>query len=452
MPQWTANGYAQSPLVLEAGTARRIIYALVPQQAGQALQLGQRYAVTNDADGYRIAEGRFTVISADQQPQNFVQEAAEVYAVEDTLPGRNAVTDVFNGVQGSYVQTAGGDRLSTVDVTLPGEADARVGNTLQPLSITDADPGQRAYGQTTVAAGFYLGGSFTSGIGNQQDTVSRVTTTMERTTDRIRTQRTINTFATPLTQVDSLVIANTETTVESGTAAFDINAQGELANVVFSERERVIRDINTAIVDRTSELQQGEAFLIDARTEETVQLGASQMRLIEQDASSEKDTYPNLAPLQGEIALGGVLNFGHTPWSPAANTVRAELFARDTVIGQSSDAETGWRAEVVFHPFGEQRREAFQYDEAGNVVPVYQTEPVLAVSGQQLLKTLTGESGEVVELLVNQFVTDETGDRIPQKAGTGRPVGPGLYLQVEDLFSGDDDDGIEFAGGVQFSF
>ena len=451
VPQWTASGYAQEPLVLEAGMVQRIIYALVPQQAGQALQLGQRYAVTSSADGYRMTDGNFTIISADRQPQNFVQETAEVYAVEDTLPGRNAVTDVFNGIQGSYAQAVGGDLIPTVDVTLFSEADARVGNALLPVSMTTAEPGQRAYAQTTVAAGFYLGGSFTSGIGNQRDTVNRITATMEQATDEIRTQRTINTFATPLTQIDSLMLATTETTVESGTAAFDINAQGELANVAFSKRELLSQDVTTALVDRTSELQRGEAFLIDAQTEETVQFGESRMRLIEQDTSSEEDTYANFAPLQGEIALGGVLNFGNTPWSPAANTARAELFVRDTVIGQGSDSETGWRAEVVLHPFGEQRREAFQYDEAGNLVPVYQTERVQDANGQPLVETLTGENGKMVDLLVNQFVTDDRGDRIAQKVGTGRPVGPGLYLRVEDLFSGDDE-GIEFAGGIQFDF
>ena len=47
-------------------------------------------------------------------------------------------------------------------------------------------------------------------------------------------------------------------------------------------------------------------------------------------------------------------------------------------------------------------------------------------------------------------MTDQTGEHIPQKVGTGKPVEPGLYLRVEDLFGGDD--GIEFAGGIQFDF
>ena len=77
---------------------------------------------------------------------------------------------------------------------------------------------------------------------------------------------------------------------------------------------------------------------------------------------------------------------------------------------------------------------------------------MLADNGKQMVDVLTGENGTVAELPVNQFVIDETGDRIPQKVGTGRPVGPGLYLRVEDVLSGDDDNGVEFAGGVQFDF
>ena len=46
VPQWTKAGYAQSSTSLAAGEATRIIYALVPQQAGQNLQLDQTYAVT----------------------------------------------------------------------------------------------------------------------------------------------------------------------------------------------------------------------------------------------------------------------------------------------------------------------------------------------------------------------------------------------------------------------
>ena len=57
VPQWTETGYAQESLTLAAGEARRVIYALVPQQPNQALQLGDRYAVTDTANGYRIVDG-----------------------------------------------------------------------------------------------------------------------------------------------------------------------------------------------------------------------------------------------------------------------------------------------------------------------------------------------------------------------------------------------------------
>lgn len=157
-----------------------------------------------------------------------------------------------------------------------------------------------------------------------------------------------------------------------------------------------------------------------------------------------------MAPVQGELALGGVLNFGNTPWSPAANTLRAEVFIRDVIFGRGSGSETGWRAELVAHPFGERQRPAFQYDEAGHPVPVYRTLPVLATDNQPLIETLTDDSGATATVAVNQFFLDETGDRLPQTAGTGLPIGPGFYLRLEDLFSGDD--GTRLHGGIRFDF
>ena len=71
VPQWTNEGYATTDTVLEPGEATRIIYALVPQQAGQNLQLGQSYAVDNSTGRYRITDGGFVVIAADQYPDNF---------------------------------------------------------------------------------------------------------------------------------------------------------------------------------------------------------------------------------------------------------------------------------------------------------------------------------------------------------------------------------------------
>ena len=64
---------------------------------------------------YTITDGGFRIISADRQPQNFVEEMAEVYTVEDTLPTGNMATDVFNGIQGVYIEAPGGERTPTVD-------------------------------------------------------------------------------------------------------------------------------------------------------------------------------------------------------------------------------------------------------------------------------------------------------------------------------------------------
>ena len=167
--------------------------------------------------------------------------------------------------------------------------------------------------------------------------------------------------------------------------------------------------------------------------------------------TDSSDSYVNAAPVRGELALGGVLNFGNTPWTPAANTLRAELFTQETVFGRSSSSDTdlGWRAELMFHPFGEVRREGFQYDEAGELVPLYQTEPVME-NGQRVVDLLAAPDGTTVEVPVNRFVLDENGDRIPLKVGTGRSKGPGLYVRVE----GDFDDGDEtfVDGGLQFTF
>ncbi|MEO0708576.1 MAG: hypothetical protein AAF050_23355, partial [Cyanobacteria bacterium J06649_5] len=113
-------------------------------------------------------------------------------------------------------------------------------------------------------------------------------------------------------------------------------------------------------------------------------------------------------------------------------------------------SEVGWRAEATFHPFGEVQREAYQYDEAGNAVPVYQTEAVRDANGQQVVETLTSPDGQQVDLLVNQFALDANGDRIAQSVGTGEAKGPGIYIRVEDAF--DDDEGVVVAGGLQLSF
>ncbi len=449
-PQWTESGFQQNSIVLAPGEAQRVIYALVPQQPGQALQIGDRYAVTRQANGYRIAEGGFTIIAADQQPQNFAQETVEVYAVEDTLPDGNTVTDKFNGIQGVYIETSGGEPISTVDIDRASEVDARVGNVLFPISSVIGDEGQLAYAQTTRAAGLYLGGSLRTGIGNQRDTVTRTTATVERALEELKTTRTVNTFMTPLTQVDAITLETTQTTQDRGISFFDIDANGQLVNARFVSSGSLIIEAESEEVGREGAVELGEETLVKTETFETTEVLGSRVTESDKNTTTERDAYANFSAVQGELSLGGVFNFGNTPWSPAANTVRAELFARDTVVGRShSGRETGWRAEMIFHPFGEVKEAAHQYDSAGNVRPVYQTEPVMD-GAQQLVERLTVADGEVIEVPVNQFVVDENGDRIAQTVGTGRAKGPGVYLRLEDVWS-DDEDAL-ITGGIQFAF
>ncbi|MGC1305701.1 MAG: hypothetical protein WA885_00620 [Phormidesmis sp.] len=453
VPQWTKAGYAQTPITLAAGEANRIIYALVPQQAGQDLQLGQTYAVTEGAFEHLITDGGFRVISADRQPQNFVKETAEVYAVEDTVAEVNAETALFNGIQGIYAQVFGGEPVPTVDVTLAAEADARVGNDLFPLAAIE-EAGQPGYLKTTRAGGLYLGGSLAGGLGNQEDTVFLSRTTVVRAIDELRLQRTTQTFSIPRARVDTITTESGSVSRNTGTAFFSINEAGELPpeDVRFEPGpETTTVTIDDRETRTMGDVQLQERVLIDSDTEETVLSQTTRELSREQESTTKKDSYPNFSAVLGEIALGGVYNFGNTPWTTAANTVRTELFFRDAVFGRSANgSETGIRAEVVFHPFGEVRRDAHLYDESGNVLPVYQTEPVLDDSGEPVIETLTGENGETVALVTNQFVLDEAGDRIPQQVGTGKAKGPGAYLRIENVF--DDDDGLEFAGGIQLSF
>ena len=452
VPQWTNEGYAQEPLSLAAGEASRLIYALVPQQPGQALRLGETYAISDGADSYQITEGGFTVISADRHPENFAQEMDEVYAVEDTLPDRNnAVTPEFNGIPGMYAEQFGGVRVPTYDVGLATEADARVGNTLYPLQSPIVNPGQIAYSETTVAAGFYLGGSLTGGLGNREDTIRRTEISMDAEIEELRTTRTVNTFEISRFRVDTVVSETVTTTRQAGTARFDINERGELTNARFLEGEVLSVDVNTQELERSRQFRRGDPVLVSSETTEEFELMDSQIISADESTSTRKETTADFAPVQGELALGGILNFGNTPWTPAANTLRAELFARDTVFGRSSNgSEIGWRTEVVFHPFGEVRQEAFQYNAAGTAVPVYQTQALLDAGGKQVMETRTDADGNPVEMTVNEFKRDDGGALMAQMVGTGRPQGPGIYLRVEDAF--DDGESVLFAGGLQFSF
>ena len=457
VPQWNRNGYAQMGIELAAGEARRIIYALVPQQAGQALAIGEQYAVVDSGEGYAIADGGFIVISADRYPQNFAQESTEIYAVEDTLAARNnTATEIFNGIQGVYAEQVGGDRIPTLDVTVQSGVDARVGNEIFPANTVIGDFGQRAYSRTTRAGGLYLGGSLTAGIGNQEDMMTRSSLAAEQAMDAVRTVRTLNTFATPLVRRDEIRIEIVEIERDSGTAFFDINSSGELTNARFENDASPARLVESQEVSRTSSVVRGEEALIESVALESVALVDAEGEAIELDAlnesvTTETDSYPNFSAMQGEVALGAVMNFGNTPWTTAANTLRAEVFAQDVVVGRGSDGvQTGWRAEAAFHPFGEQQRDAYQYDELGMVVPVYKTEPVLNADGEVAMEMLRDEAGNEVEVEVNQFVLDEAGDRVAQTVGTGVAKGPGIYITIEDV--SDDDEGILVAGGLQYAF
>ena len=452
VPQWTNAGYADTPTALAAGEATRIIYALVPQQAGQNIQLGQPYEIAAGANGYVIADGGFKVISADRQPQNFVEETAEVYAVEDTVAAvQNAVTDQFNGIPGLYTEAPGRAPKPTVDVSIADEVDARVGNELYSLT-TFQEEGQPAYARTTRAGGLYLSGGLTGGFGNQKDEVLLSRQTTEFALDQLRSRQTTSTFSTPRNRVDTIETESGTVTQTIGEATFEINEAGELNNVNFRPTQATT---TVTLDDRETRtqgvVQLGDRELIEEDVQETVLTEARRDLSQEEELVTRDDSYPNFSAISGEAVFGGAYNFGNTPWTAAANTLRAELFYRDTVIGRSNrDSETGVRAEVVFHPFGERKREAYRYDEEGNVVPVYQTEAMKDEAGNRMVETLTGENGETVDLAVNQFVLDEAGDRIPLRVGTGKAKGPGAYLRAENTF--DSSDGIEVEGGLQLSF
>ncbi len=457
LPQWTKDGYEQSATTLSADEATRIIYALVPQQTGQNLQLGQTYAVTRSTSQYSIADGGFKIISADLQPQNFVQENAEIYTVEDTVAAVNAATAEFNGIQGIYTEVPGGEPVPTVDVADAAEADARVGNTISstesPLLTGAQAFGQPGYLRTTRAGGLYLGGTLTGGLGNQEDTLLLSRTTTTSAVDRLRQQQIIETFSSPQSREDVISLTNGTTEEDTGTATFAINEAGELENVVFTPVTSVVTvTIDNEETRAAGEVVVGPRTLIETEiTEETFADQPVREISSEQETITRTDTYPNFSAVLGELMIGGVYNFGNTPWTAAANTVRAEVFYRDTVFGRdSSDSDLGVRGEVVFHPFGEVKRDAYQVDAAGDVIPVYQTEPVVDADGNPVVETATSEAGESVAIALNQFVLDENGDRIAQRVGTGKARGPGAYLRVENVF--DSGSGVEVAGGIQLSF
>ncbi|MBE9063970.1 hypothetical protein [cf. Phormidesmis sp. LEGE 11477] len=457
LPQWTKDGYMQSSTALAAGEATRIIYALVPQQAGQDLQLGQTYAVTRGTSQHLITDGGFKVISADLQPQNFAQETAEVYAVEDTVAASNAATNEFNGVQGVYAEVVGGERVSTVDISITAEVDARLGNAMnaigeRPVAGIDGI-GQLGYVSVTRAGGLYLGGKLTGGLGNQEDTIRLSRTTTVSAVDELQQRRVLETFSSPQSRLDTIRTEDGTTEENTGEARFNINQAGELTDVEFiAGPDTVVVTVNNEETREIGDVELGPRTRIDI-VEEVIDSITQPVREIsrEQELMTEQDSYPNFSAVRGELTLGGVYNFGNTPWTAAANTVRAEVFYRGTVFGNDADdAGVGVRSEVVFHPFGEVKRDAYQVDPAGNVMPVYQTKPLLDAEGNPVVEIVTGDNGESRAIALNQFLLDENGDPIAQRVGTGKARGPGAYLRIENVFDGGD--GVEVAGGIRLSF
>jgi hypothetical protein len=295
-------------------------------------------------------------------------------------------------------------------------------------------------------------------VGNQEDAVTTTTATFLNQRDVLFQQTTTNTFVTPRTLVDTSTTDTVTTTTvsaqQTGELDFDVAPDGNLTNVTFlledpqTFTETVIQERPTTI---ETIIREDPEFLAASETiaADPVVL-TEQTELIDQQITTYQETFPNVSPLLGELAIGGVLNIGNTPWTPAANTLRAELFTQGTVIGGGNDgAATGWRVEAIFNPFGEQQRPAYGVDLAGNVTPIYQTQPALDANGQQLVTLLANASGHSIPVDTYQFVLDEAGERIPKTVGTGTPIGPGAYLRLEDIFR---EDGMTLEGGLTFNF
>ncbi|MBE9156747.1 DUF4114 domain-containing protein [Nodosilinea sp. LEGE 06152] len=459
VPQWTRQGHATESITLAAGEARRVIYALVPQQANQDLQLGQAYPLLVDPTaGYRVEVGGWQVIAADHHRDNFLQEATEIYAVEDTLAQQNAATVQFNGVRGLYRQEPNGELIATLSLSDPAGVDARIGNRLVTADTTvPGEPGQPGYYTTTVAAGLYARGSLSLGLGNQQDVITTATATQRIQADDVQRQTTTRFFATPRTEVETrtteAITRVTETTNRSGSAAFNIDSNGLLNNVQINVApDQVDRQVVTFEGATTTAitLRHGVESLVGEVTETEFVSGAGGDRApqVDRQATTRTETYPNVSPLLGELAVGGVLNFGNTPWTPAANTLRAELFTQGLALGRGSGGETGWRLEAVINPFGEEQRPAYGYDPSGNLTALYKTEPLVDEFGEPVIALVADASGGSLPIVTHQFITDEAGDRIPLTVGTGRAIGPGIYLRIEDAFSGQTSPSV--IGGLKF--
>jgi hypothetical protein len=324
--------------------------------------------------------------------------------------------------------------------------------------VIPGDPGQVGYSVTHLAGGLYVRGSLTLGLGNQEDIVTTTTSTYGTPVVTLTTTTTTDIFQTPRTQMDRFTTTTTATTTtdiqQQGEATFDIEADGLISNMTIDLAPAQISERLVTEQDRAfsgTEMAMGEEFWADSIVDVDTTTIHGNPVLMDRQVKVSTDTYPNVSPLLGEFALGGLLNFGNTPWTPAANTLRTELFARGTAIGYCHDQDDiGLRAELVFHPFGEEQRPAYGYDTDGNLVPLYKTEPVLDNNQEALFELVETVDGELSQVPIGQFVYDDNGERIPETVGTGRTSGPGIFLSLEELFT--DDDGPTVVGGLQYTF
>lgn len=341
----------------------------------------------------------------------------------------------------------------------PASADARIGNALSTEEqVISGDPGQTGYYVTNRAGGLYVRGSLTLGLGNQEDVVTTTSSTYESQVETRTVTTMTDLYLTPRTQLDRYTTTTTNTTItdiqREGEATFDVGTDGLISNV-----EIVLDPAQTSQYETTTDQTVLDGSVIvhnrEVLASRTIDIDRAiipwQPILINRQVETGTDTYPNLSPLLGELALGAVLNFGNTPWTPAANTLRTELFVRGTTIGQCHDQDdAGLRAEIVFHPFGEEQRPAYEYDISGNLVPIFQTEPVRDRNQSVMHELVETVDGELIQVPVNQFVYDDNGERIPETVGTGRTPGPGIFLTLEELLT--DDDGPTVVGGLQLMF
>lgn len=161
---------------------------------------------------------------------------------------------------------------------------------------------QWGYNQTTLASGFYVGGSLTGGLGNQKNTLTRIDSMLEIATDEISTRRTLNTYLTPLRQIETVVTETISMTREAGKVLFDLNSLGELDNARFFWNGDVTTEVSSQEVGRSSVVQAGEEQLIDSVTQEEIIALDASATIEDQSLTTFEDSNANFSPLMGVVA------------------------------------------------------------------------------------------------------------------------------------------------------